>query len=108
MKLLSPYMTLENVLKPSVGAVEDEFDDEAPAIVEEGNGRFIVGRDAPLAAVNRRLNLLLEADDADTLSGNLTAKVGQVLQGATSSICKARWPKLSKSMAIARRKHVLL
>jgi CBS domain containing-hemolysin-like protein len=29
--------------------------------------------------VNRHLNLLLEADDADTLSGYLTAKAGQVL-----------------------------
>ncbi len=38
-------VTLENVLEPIVGAVEDEFDDEAPPIVEEGNGRFIVRGD---------------------------------------------------------------
>lgn len=37
-------VTLENVLEPLVGAVEDEFDDEAPLIVEEGNGRFLMRR----------------------------------------------------------------
>jgi CBS domain containing-hemolysin-like protein len=73
-------VTRENVLETIVGAVEDEFDNDAPAIVEEGNGRFIVSGDATLAAVNLRLNLSLEADDADTLSGFLTARVGQVLQ----------------------------
>jgi CBS domain containing-hemolysin-like protein len=31
-------VTLENVLEPIVGAVEDEFDNEAPMIVEEGKG----------------------------------------------------------------------
>jgi CBS domain containing-hemolysin-like protein len=73
-------VTLENVLEPIIGAVEDEFDNEAPPIIEEGNGRFVVRGDATLAFVNRRLRLNLEADDADTLSGYLTVSIGRGLQ----------------------------
>jgi CBS domain containing-hemolysin-like protein len=71
--------TLEDVLEEIVGPVEDEFDTKPVQIKPDGPGKFIVPGGTGLAAVNRQLNLQLSSIEAETLSGLLTEKTGQVL-----------------------------
>ncbi len=58
---------------------EDEFDSKPLEIKSDGPGRFIVPGGTDIAAVNRQLNLQLDSIEAETLSGLLTEKTGQVL-----------------------------
>lgn len=80
-------VSLENVLEQLVGAVEDEFDDETPDVIEEAPGRYLLRGVLPLDVVNRRLGLELYAEDVDTLSGYLVQQVGGLLEpGQTISL----------------------
>jgi CBS domain containing-hemolysin-like protein len=70
--------TMEDVLERIVGPVEDEFDTHPLEIEPDGPGRFIVPGGTGIAAVNRQLNLQLNSVEAETLSGLLTERTGQV------------------------------
>jgi CBS domain containing-hemolysin-like protein len=70
--------TMEDVLERIVGPVEDEFDTQPVEIKPDGPGRFIVPGGTGIAAVNRQLKLQLHIIEAETLSGLLTEKTGQV------------------------------
>ena len=70
--------TLEDVLERIVGPVEDEFDTKPLEIKPDGPGRFIVPGGTGIAAVNRQLKLQLDSIEAETLSGLLTERTGQV------------------------------
>ena len=95
---VSGIVTLENVLEQLIGSVQDEFDVESPIIVPAGSGAFLVQGLAPIEKVNRELGLALESEDADTLSGLLTAVAGRLLragdrlelEGATAEIVEVR------------------
>lgn len=87
-------ITLENVLEQIVGAVQDEFDVEEPAIVPDGTGRFVVSGNLSLEKLNRELDLRLFAPSVDTLSGLIVAALGRLprvgdsaeLEGASAEI----------------------
>lgn len=91
-------VTLENVLEQLIGAVQDEFDTESPPVVPAGSGDFLVQGLATIERVNRELGLALHSDDADTLSGLLTARAGRLLkagdlielEGAAAEIVEVR------------------
>ncbi|MFC1814507.1 hemolysin family protein [Thermodesulfobacteriota bacterium] len=72
-------VTLENVLEPIIGSVEDEFDIEQPDIVPNGPGEFIVHGGAPVELVQQKLKIRLEGESVDTFSGLLMAKTGKIL-----------------------------
>jgi CBS domain containing-hemolysin-like protein len=91
-------VTLENVLEPLVGSVEDEFDDELPDIVPAGSGQFLVSGGTPVQVIRRRFGLALEEEAADTLSGLLVSQTGRLpsvgdrieLPGATAEVVEVR------------------
>lgn len=95
---VSGMVTLENVLEPLVGSVEDEFDDELPDIVPAGSGQFLVSGATPVQIIRRRFGLALEEEEADTLSGLLVSRTGRLpavgdrieLPGATAEILEVR------------------
>lgn len=70
-------VTLENVLEQIVGAVQDEFDLEAPDLIAEREGVYLAPGGVPLERVNRQLGLDLRAPSVNTLSGFLVAKIGR-------------------------------
>jgi magnesium and cobalt exporter, CNNM family len=72
--------TLEDVLEEIVGPVEDEFDTQPQEIQSTGPGKFTVPGGIPISTVNRQLKLQLESVEAETLSGLLMEKTGQVLK----------------------------
>ena len=77
---VSGIVTLENVLEPIIGPVDDEFDTEQPAIVRDGANRYIVEGSTPVEIVCRGLDLNLGETEADTFSGELTARLDKILQ----------------------------
>ena len=72
-------LTLENVLEPIVGSVEDEFDDEPPDIFPEGPQQFVIAGGMPVEIVNRKFGLDLETEDTDTIAGLLMMKADRML-----------------------------
>lgn len=94
----SGIVTLENVLEQIVGPVEDEFDLETPDIVPDGPGQYIVQGSASVDVVRRVLNLNLEDKDADTFSGLLMTREGEILEagdrieldGATAEVLEVK------------------
>ena len=71
-------ITLENVLEELVGAVQDEFDQEAPDIVPDGADHFRVRGQISLGWLNQELGLELEAPHVDTLSGLIVSHLGRL------------------------------
>ena len=72
-------LTLENVLEPIVGSLEDEFDDEPPDIYPEGPQQFVITGGMPVEIVNRRFGLELDTEDIDTIAGLLLKKADRML-----------------------------
>jgi CBS domain containing-hemolysin-like protein len=70
--------TLMDVLEHIVGPVEDQFDSKPVEIKPDGPGRFIVPGGTGIAVVNRQIKLQLDSIEAETLSGLLTEKTGQL------------------------------
>ena len=91
-------VTMENVLEQIVGAVQDEFDSEAPDITREDPLTFRVRGQVLIERVNRECGLDLHAADVDTLSGLLVSHLGRLaetgdrvrLAGATAEIVEVR------------------
>ena len=74
-------ITLENVLEQIVGSVLDEFDVETSEIVPEGTDSYLVEGQISLSRLNRELDLELDQEHVDTLSGLLVDRQGSLLQG---------------------------
>ena len=91
-------VTMENVLEQIVGAVQDEFDSEAPDITQENPLTYRVGGQVLIERVNRECGLDLYAADVDTLSGLLVSRLGRLaeagdrvrLAGATAEIVEVK------------------
>ncbi|MDE0108289.1 MAG: hemolysin family protein [Bryobacterales bacterium] len=87
-------VTMENVVEQIVGAVQDEFDSEAPEVEQESPGVYLVNGSVPLERLNREVSLSLESTDVDTLSGLLVSRIGRLLgagdtvelEGATAEV----------------------
>jgi CBS domain containing-hemolysin-like protein len=67
-------VTLENVVEEIVGPVEDEFDVAEPSIIPLGDGQFMVLGSTPIAEVEQALQLNLDDEDVDTVSGVLMTR----------------------------------
>ena len=72
-------ITLENVLEPIIGSVEDEFDHDSPEIVAEGPLQYVVSGSLPLEVIRQRFGLDLVEEDIDTLSGLLVSRMDRLL-----------------------------
>jgi CBS domain containing-hemolysin-like protein len=97
-------VTLEDVVERIVGPVEDEFDAEPAEIEPDGQGKFIVLGGTSVETVNRQLKLLLTTIEAETLSGLLTEKTGQIpkvgdrieLDGAVAEVLELQGSRASR------------
>ena len=87
-------VTFENVIERIVGPVQDEFDDELPAIVPEEADSFIVQGGTHIEEVNKALKIELSAPGVDTVAGLITQRLGRIaeagdhvdLDGATAEV----------------------
>jgi len=73
-------VTFENVLERLVGPVQDEFDDELPAVVPAEAGSFIVQGGAHVEEVNKVLKIELHAPGVETIAGLITQQLGRIVE----------------------------
>ena len=73
-------MTLDNVLEELVGAIQDEFDVEAPEFRRVNDDEFIVEGMFGLYELNDAAGLELESPDVSTIGGYVTHLIGRLPQ----------------------------
>jgi len=78
--VVAGIVTFENVVERIVGPVQDEFDDELPAIVPEKAGAFIVQGGTHIEEVNRALNTELGARGVETVAGLVTHRLSRIAE----------------------------
>ncbi|MDF2935813.1 MAG: hypothetical protein K0Q90_1186 [Paenibacillaceae bacterium] len=71
----SGLVTAEDILEEIVGEIQDEFDEERPAVEAAGNDIWSVDGLLLLEEVNERLGISLFSEDYDTLGGWLYAQL---------------------------------
>jgi CBS domain containing-hemolysin-like protein len=76
---MAGLLTLEDVLEEIVGDIQDEHDDEEPAIVSLPNGHLVVDASVPIAELNRHAGFEIPDDgDYTSLGGFIVEMMGRV------------------------------
>ncbi len=102
-------VTLENVLEPIFGSIEDEFDKETPDVLQESPQQYSVSGLLSLDEVNQRFNLDIKETEVETLSGLLMALSDKLPQvGDTFTIAGATAEVLEVSGSRAVRVRLML
>jgi CBS domain containing-hemolysin-like protein len=71
-------VTLEDLIEEIVGEIRDEYDVETEAVVEDGEGRFVVSGRADIEDVADRLGVEVEGEGFETVGGYLLSHLGRV------------------------------
>lgn len=71
-------VTLEDIVEEIVGEIQDEYDVEEVLIKEIAPGRFLVDGSASLRSINRRFDLHLSEEHANTIAGFLLRTMGTI------------------------------
>ena len=99
-------LTIEDVLEPIVGEIDDEHDDaEDPnaLIAAQADGQFVVDALTPIEDFNERFAAHFDEDEYDTIGGLITAAIGH-LPEAGEELTLGRYT-FRVSSADARRVH---
>ena len=71
-------VTLEDLLEEIVGEIQDEFDEEAPLLVRQPDGTWLIDASAPLARTAETLEMPLPETDATTIGGYILELMGRI------------------------------
>ncbi len=72
-------VTMEDILEELVGEIQDEYDEETPAVVIMDEKVFKVDAGTPVADVNEAIPLPLpESEDYETVGGYITSELGRL------------------------------
>ncbi|MFQ5526910.1 MAG: hemolysin family protein [Thermoanaerobaculia bacterium] len=74
---VSGIVSLENVLEEIVGEIQDEFDREAPEIVQVGPDRYEVVGSTPVEDLEKALDVEFSERDEDTVAGVVLSELGR-------------------------------
>ena len=96
--------TLENVLERIVGPLQDEFDNELPAVVPDGPGSFLVQGSAHIDQINKALETEFAAPGIETMAGLITHRLGRIaspgdrveLEGASAEVLEIRGSRTTR------------
>jgi CBS domain containing-hemolysin-like protein len=70
-------ITIEDIVEEIVGEIQDEFDEDEPAIEEISADLFAVDGRIPITDVNDRFDLDLPHEDFDTIGGYILGSLGR-------------------------------
>jgi CBS domain containing-hemolysin-like protein len=70
-------ITIEDIVEEIVGEIQDEFDEDEPAIEEISDDLFAVDGRIPITDVNDRFGLDLPHEDFDTIGGYILGSLGR-------------------------------
>lgn len=71
-------VSMENVLEPIIGPVDDEFDVSEPDILKQDDGTFLVRGSTIVQTLNREFELDIDIEDVDTFSGLLVKRLDRL------------------------------
>jgi CBS domain containing-hemolysin-like protein len=83
-------VTLEDLLEEIVGDIQDEYDDEIPDVLEEGDGSYLVQGYVNLEDLSETLDYPFEFEDVDTVAGMLLTIIGN-FPTEGQSVCFGPW-----------------
>jgi len=87
----SGIITLENVIEQLVGPIQDEFDNEAPAVRRTGPARFEVSGACPVQEFEKESGISLGEVESDTVGGVVISLLGHIpAKGEAAEIAGAR------------------
>ena len=66
---IAGVVTMEDLLEEIVGEIQDEYDQEAPDILEEDDGTYLVQGNMSLEDLSEVLHYTFESDDAESIAG---------------------------------------
>ncbi len=81
---IAGLVTMEDLIEELVGEISDEYDREAPEVVELPDGRLRVLSRTPIDELGERFDLDLEDDDVDSVGGLLTKTLGRLPEPGAS------------------------
>jgi CBS domain containing-hemolysin-like protein len=70
-------ITIEDIVEEIVGEIQDEFDEDEPAIEEIGADLYAVDGRIPIIDVNDRFEIDLPHEDFDTIGGYILGSLGR-------------------------------
>jgi CBS domain containing-hemolysin-like protein len=79
-------VTLEDLLEEIVGDIQDEYDDEIPDVLDEGNGSYLVQGYVNIEDLAETLDYPFEFEDVDTVAGMLLTIIGNFPEEGQSVI----------------------
>jgi CBS domain containing-hemolysin-like protein len=71
-------VTLEDLIEEIVGEIRDEYDVETEAVVDQGDGSFVVSGKAHVEDLAERLGIEVEGEGFETVGGYLLSHLGRV------------------------------
>ncbi|MDR1621593.1 MAG: hemolysin family protein [Synergistaceae bacterium] len=69
-------VTMEDLLEEIVGEIQDEYDQEAPDILEEEDGTYLVQGNMSLENLSEALKCPFESEDAESIAGLVLSLAG--------------------------------
>ncbi|MDD7363286.1 MAG: hemolysin family protein [Peptoniphilus sp.] len=66
---LAGMVTIEDIVEEIVGEIEDEYDDDVPPILKVNASTYVADGMTELDTINEKLNLDLESENHETISG---------------------------------------
>ncbi|MCQ2550898.1 MAG: hemolysin family protein [Clostridia bacterium] len=74
----SGIVTLEDIIEEVMGDIDDEYDEAEELIRKIGNNQYIIDGNASLTDINEELEINLESESSETLSGFLIDIIGDL------------------------------
>jgi CBS domain containing-hemolysin-like protein len=74
---ISGIVTMEDLLEEIVGEIQDEYDQEAPGILEEEDGKYLVQGNMSLEDLSEALNCSFTSEDAESIAGLVLSLAGK-------------------------------
>ena len=71
-------VTLEDLIEEIVGEIRDEYDVEGEAVVDEGDGVYVVSGKADVSVLDDHLGVMVERAGFDSVGGYLLTSLGRV------------------------------
>ena len=83
----SGIVTIEDLVEAIMGNIDEEYDDVAPEIEAIGPDEYLLDGGLLIDDLNEELELSIESEDCDTISGYLIEQLGHIpLEGAREPI----------------------
>jgi CBS domain containing-hemolysin-like protein len=73
---IAGIVTMEDLLEEIVGEIQDEYDQEAPDILEEEDGTYLVQGNMSLEDLSEALKCSFESEDAESIAGLVLSLAG--------------------------------